>query len=108
MEEKKIESEEKPLEKMTVKELREIALQMPEITAVHGKSKAELLSAIKEAKGIVDEPIKKVDATVRQMKKKIRVLKKERQAALEAQDKRMAKISKRRISRLKKKTRSAA
>ncbi len=103
-----MESKEKPLEKMTVKELRQIALQMPEITGVHGKNKAELVSAIKGVRGIVDEPIKKADATVREMKKKIRVLKKERQTALEAQDKRMAKINKRRISRLKKKTRTAA
>ncbi len=103
-----METKEKLLEKMTVKELRQIAVEMPEITGVHGKNKAELLSAIKEAKGIVDEPIKKADATVREMKKKIRVLKKERQAALEAQDKRVAKICKRRISRLKKRTRSAA
>jgi len=108
MEEKKMESEEKPLEKMTVKELRQIALQMSEITGVHGKNKAELVSAIKEVKGIVDEPIKKADATVHEIKKKIRVLKNERQTALEAQDKRMAKIYKRRISRLKKKTRTAA
>ena len=108
MEEKTVESKEKPLEKMTVKEMRQIALQMPEITGVHGKNKAELLSAIKEAKGIVEEPIKKADATVREMKKKIRKLKYERTAALEAQDNRMAKIYKRRISRLKKKTRRAA
>jgi len=108
MEEKKMESKEKSLEKMTVKELRQIAVEMPEISGVHGKNKAELLSAIKEAKGIVDEPVKKADATVREMKKTIRVLKKERQTALEAQDKRVAKICKRRISRLKKKTRTAA
>ncbi len=103
-----MESEEKPLEKMTVKELRQIALQMPEITGVHGKNKAELLSAIKEAKGIVDQPIKKADATFHEIKKKISLLKNVRHPAIEAHDKRMAKIYKRRISRLKKKTRTAA
>ena len=49
------ESLKKPLDKMTVKELREVALDLPEITGVHGMNKAELLAEIKEAKGITHE-----------------------------------------------------
>ena len=49
----------KPLDKMTVKELREVALELPQITGVHGMNKAELLAAVKEAKGIEDTPVNK-------------------------------------------------
>jgi hypothetical protein len=103
----KVETKEKPLEKMTVKDLREMAKELPEIVGVHGMKKEELIVAIKKVKGIKDEPIKKVDASVGELKKKIRELKTERIAAIEAKDKKMATIFKRRISRLKKKTRRA-
>jgi len=100
---------EKPLEKMTVKELREIAKEIPEITGVFGMNKAELFDAIRKARGIADKPTqKKEDATVRSIKKKIRALKTARQNALEADDRKKAVIYRRRISRLKKKTRKAA
>ncbi len=110
---------EKPLEKMTVKALREIAKEIPEITGVHGMKKEELIAAINEVKGVKEEtvkadkrlkakPVKKVDATRGELKRQIRALKAHRQAALEAQDKKMATVYKRRISRLKKKSRKAA
>jgi hypothetical protein len=99
---------EKPLEKMTVKELREMAKDIPGITGVHGMKKDELIVEIKKAKGIRDEPIKKADASVAELKQKIRALKAQRRDALEAKDKKKATIFKRRISRLKKKTRRAA
>lgn len=108
MDEKKKEPKEKPLEKMTVKELREIAKQMPEITGVHGQNKVELLNAIREARGIVDETPKKKDSTVREIKQRIRGLKTKRMAAIESHDKKMTSIYRRRISRLKKRTRKAA
>ena len=98
----------KSLEKMTVKELREMAKTMPGITGVHGMKKEELIVAIQDAKGIKAAPVKKADANIAVLKKKIRALKVERQAALEAKDRKMATIYKRRISRLKKKTRRAA
>ncbi|MDY6790253.1 MAG: Rho termination factor N-terminal domain-containing protein [Thermodesulfobacteriota bacterium] len=102
------ETKEKPLDKMTVKELREIAKEMPEITGVHGMNKAELLAAVKKAKGIIETPKKKKDRSIKELKNKIRAFKAERKAALEAKDKKMATIYRRRISRLKKKTRRAA
>ncbi len=118
---------EKPLEKMTVKALREIGKEIPEITGVHGMKKEELIVAINEARGTKDEPIqetkeepgkkaggikdkpaKKQGVSVSDLKKKIGAAKAQRRAAIEAQDKKMATIYKRRISRLKKKSRKAA
>ena len=93
---------------MTVKDLREMAKEIPEIVGVHGMKKGELIVEIKKAKGIKDEPIKKADASVSELKKKIRELKIERRTALEAKDKKMATIYRRRIAKLKKKTRRAA
>ena len=101
-------AKEKPLEKMTVKELREMAKDIPGITGVHAMKKEELIVEIKKAKGIKDEPIKKADASIADLKQKIKALKAQRREALEAKDKKNATIFKRRISRLKKKTRRAA
>jgi len=172
------ETKEKPLDKMTVKDLREIAKEIPDITGVHGMNKAELLDAIEKAKGIAETPKEKAEApkekvetpkekteapkkkaeapkkkvdtpkekvetpkekaeapkkkvdtpkkkaetpkkkaetpkkikgiSVKDIKNKIRSFKAERKAALEAKDKKMATIYRRRISKLKKKTRRAA
>jgi len=104
----KKEKKEKPLDRMTAKELRGVALKIPEITGVHGMNKAELLAAIKKAQGIVDEKARKSDVSVRQIKEKIRGLKALKANAHEDKNKAKAKILKRRISRLKKKTRRAA
>ena len=101
-------AKEKPLEKMTVKELREMAKDIPGITGVHAMKKDELIVEIKKAKGIKDEPIKKADASMADLKQKIKALKAQRREALEAKDKKKATIFRRRISRLKKKTRRAA
>ena len=105
---KKKETKEKPLEKLTAKELREIAIKMPEITGVHGMNKAELINAIKLAKGIEIESGKKTDSKVREIKKKIKEFKAKRETLLESSDNKMATIYKRRIISLKKKTRKAA
>ena len=108
MDEKTKQPKEKPLEKMTVKELKEIAKEMPEITGVHGQNKAELLNAIRKVKGIEDKTSGKKDSTTRNIKQRIRELKTQRMAAIESHDKKMASIYRRRISRLKKRTRKAA
>ena len=115
MNEEKKESSDKPLDKMTVTELREIALEIPGITGVHGMKKPELLAAVKEAKGIVDEPVKKtgppkpkVQVPKAELKAMIRELKSKRRQALEEKDSKLAGLYRRKISRLKKKTRQAA
>lgn len=106
---KKKEAKEKPLDKMTAKELRELGKQLPEITGVYGMNKAELISAIKKARGIKEDTVKKSsDASVREIKKKIRSLKVERENAVVNNDKKMADIYRRRLAKLKKKTRRAA
>lgn len=106
---KKKAEKEKPLEKMTAKEMREIAKTISGITGVHGMNKEELLAAIKKERGIADDKAgKKKSGEVRLLKQKIKALKVQRQAALEASDKKMATIYRRRISRLKKKTHSAS
>jgi hypothetical protein len=105
---KKKEAKEKPLEKMTATELREVAKEIPEITGVHGMNKAELISAVKKSRGIAEEPGRKKDSSVREIKKQIRELKTRREEALRADDRKMVDIYRRRISKLKKKTRRAA
>ena len=101
-------SKEKPLDKMTANELRDVAKEIPGITGVHGMNKAELIAAIKEERGIKDEKVERTDSSVREIKQKIRALKAERKVAMEGKDKKMATTYRRRISRLKKKTRRAA
>ena len=90
MSEENVVDKEKPLEKMTVTDLREMAKDMPGIVGVHGMKKDELIAAIKEVKGIKDEPVKKTDASVAEIKKKIKAVKAQRQGALEAKDSKIA------------------
>jgi len=104
----KKDAKEKPLEKMTAIELRDVAKEIPDISGVHGMNKVELVQVIKTARGIVDKTTKKSDASLREIKKKIKQLKQDRNTALTGKDKKMATIYRRRISRLKKKTRRAA
>ncbi len=99
---------EKPLDKMTIKELRAIAIETPDITGVHGMNKMELLSGIKKSRGVAVEKVKKSGASLRQLKENIRSFKEKRKAAVEAKDKKRAAIYRRRISRLKKKKRRTA
>lgn len=106
--EQKKDKAKKPLEKMTAKELRETALSISEIQGVHGMNKEELLSAIKKAKGIDDRVKEKSDASIRDLKKKIRELKAQKEQACQNRDKKLAAILRKKISRLKKLTRRAA
>ena len=99
---------EKPLEKMTAKELRDLAKEIPEITGAHGMNKAELVSAVKAARGIVEEKKGRKTASTREIKKRIKTLKAERERAVAANDAKKSAVYRRRISRLKKKTRKAA
>ena len=99
---------EKPLEKMTAKELREMALELEGIVGVHAMNKQELIEAIKKIKGIVDEKKKRTDIDVRAIKKKIKELRELKKQAKEKGDKKKVEILRRRMSRLKKQTRRAA
>ena len=105
---KEKDKKEKPLDKMTAKELRELALSTGDIVGVHAMNKAELIAAIKEVRGIVDEKSKKKTMDVRELKVKIKQLKDKRQKAIEDGKSKLADAFRRRISNLKKKTRRAA
>lgn len=99
-------AKEKPLDKMTAKELRELAKESTELTGVYGMNKPELITAIKNARGIVEEASSgKTDATVREIKKKMRELKVVQTAAVSEDNLKMATIYKKKIKRLKKQTR---
>jgi hypothetical protein len=113
-----MEKKEKPLEKMTATELREMALGLPGIQGVHAMKKEELIKAICTAKGIPEPELKKEKhigakkekavITVAQLKQKIKGLKTKREDLLQQKNMKMAEILRRRISRLKKKTRRVA
>ena len=118
---KKHHKEEKPIDKMTIKELREIALTIPHDhteVAVRDMTKEQLTSFIKEARGIKEEaPIRhekkkkaraKVVLTKQDIKAKIRKLKKDKAEAHERSEKKTIGILRRRISRLKKQIRKIA
>ena len=96
------------LEKMTTTDLRELAKELEGVVGVHGMKKKELVDVLRRSKGIEVEAVKKGDTTVRGMKKQIRSMKAKRAAAIETKDRKLATIWRRKISRLKKKTRRAA
>ncbi|RPJ03697.1 MAG: transcription termination factor Rho, partial [Deltaproteobacteria bacterium] len=54
-----MEKKEKPLERLTAKELREMALGLPDIQGVHAMKKEELIAAIRKAKGLPEAEEKK-------------------------------------------------
>jgi cell division protein FtsX len=103
----KKEKKEKPLDKMTAKELREMALGMEGIVGVHAMNKSELVAAIKEAQGVEDEKKRDKSVDVRSIKKKIRELRSQKEAMRDAGEKDKVQILRKKINRLKKKTRRA-
>jgi protein-arginine kinase activator protein McsA len=113
-----MEKKEKPLEKMTATELREMALGLPGIAGVHAMKKEELLVAIRAAKGIPEPETKKekkvhgkkekLALTKPQLKQKVKELRAKKEEALQQNDWKMAAILKKKISRFKKMTRRVA
>ena len=100
---------EKPLEELTVKELKEMALALGGITGVSAMKKAELIQAIKEVKGVpVKEVREKPIETVVNLKQRIRVLKEAKESLSGAGERAKIDFLRRKISRLKKKTRRLA
>jgi len=99
----------KNLEKHTVKELKEIALALGSIQGVSAMKKQELIDAIKTAKGI---PLKKERdlsvVNIVDVKKRIKSLKEELAIVRETQDKNMLNRIRRKVSKLKKKSRRLA
>jgi hypothetical protein len=111
----KKEHDEKHLEKLTIKELREIAAEIPHERALLEMKKEELVAFIREAKGIkVEAPAKKkkhigkIKMTKPEVKAKIRELKILRAEALESKETVKATILRHQINRLKKISRRVA
>jgi len=113
-----MEKKEKPLEKLTAKDLREMALAIGGIFGVHAMKKDELIAAIRKAKGLPEEegkkakraPVKqkKVVLTKVQLKQKIVELRAKKEEALQGQNLKLAEILRKRIGRYKKRTRRVA
>jgi hypothetical protein len=105
---------EKPLEKMTAPELREIAKQIPGVTGASAMKKDELLEIIKKHRGIEDEKPAKTkkkaktdkDINVKDLKQKIIQLKEKKVEIQKEKDRKQINILRRRINRLKKRTRT--
>jgi len=83
-------------------------LTLQGIVGVHAMNKDELIAAIKEVKGIVDEKTKKVAVDIRAIKAKIKDLRAKQAQAKEQANTKLIDALRRRISNLKKKTRRAA
>ena len=105
----------KPLEKMTVKELREVAKDIPGVQGVTAMKKDELVQILKSHYGIQDEaPAKtrtkkpKLSMTVTELKAKIAVLREEKEVARAEKDRNKINILRRRINRFKRLSRKVA
>lgn len=103
----------KPLDRMTAKELREVAAGIPGVAGVHAMKKEELLAVIRKAWDISEKPPqkgkeKKIPIAVADLKKRIHALKAKRAEAIQSKEKKMSEIYRRMINRLKKRTRRAA
>ncbi len=97
----------KPLEKMTAKELRELAMHnFPQITGASGMEKEELIRAIKEICGLLEEgsDVSPYRDQIINIKKEIRALKAQKSELTPKEKKQKDKIRKR-IKKLKRQTR---
>ncbi len=103
------EKKEKPLDKMTATEMRKYALDLGEISGVHGMNKEELLIAIKKVKGIKDEGKVTEKVSMRDLKEKAAEMRAKKLAAISAGEV-QAKIDilRKKANRMKKRTRRAA
>jgi FtsZ-binding cell division protein ZapB len=99
----------KPLEKMTAKELRDLAInKIPQITGASGMGKDELLSAIKEVLGIDEgSKVSPYKEQIWGIKREIRELKAQKEQLSEADRKQRDEL-RQRIKKLKRKTRRLA
>ncbi len=100
------EKKEKPLENWTIKELREEALKAGDVHGVHGMNKEELLTAVRKAKGI-PEPEKKTSEGIREIKSKIQEMRKQKDSEREeGASKLRLNVLRKKISKLKRQTRT--
>jgi len=107
--------DEQHLEKLTVKELREMAALFPHEKAIHDMKKEELIVFIKQAKGIKDDTpahkhkLKgKIKLTRTEIKARIREMKTMIGDALETSQKKRAAYLRHQMNKFKKKSRRLA
>ncbi len=108
--------DEKPIEKMTSTELRDVAKKIPGVTGTVAMKKEELLSIIKKHRGIEDsaltkkprKKIRKSRLTVKELKQKALKLRKEKKEAQSGKGRKKINFLRRRINRIKKQTRKVA
>ena len=99
----------KPLEKMTATELRKYALDLGEISGVHGMNKEELIAAVKQVKGIKDEGKAVKAVNVRELKEKgLELRAKKLEAIAAGASRKEINVLRKKANRLKKKTHQAA
>lgn len=110
MAKKEKEQKDKPLEKLTTKDLRELSLKVGGITGVHGMNKEELIGAIRAARGETTSETKKAakSVPVRELKAKVAELQAKRIELAHAGDKKRANIIRKKMSRLKRATRHSS
>lgn len=99
----------KPLEKMTAKELRELAIEkIPQITGASGMDKDELVSAIKDVLGITeDSQASAYKEEIWSLKRRIKDLRAQKQEAQGLSQQEKEKLRKQ-IKQLKRRTRRLA
>lgn len=97
----------KPLEKMTAKELRQLAVEkIPSITGANAMSKEDLVTAIKEIFGIVEEEgVSPYKEQILSLKRRIKELRAEKEKVEARKDRDKLR---REINKLKKRTRRLA
>ena len=106
----------KPLVKMTVVELKEVAKEIPGAVGVTAMEKADLLALIGEYYGLEDEAVEKkkkvkkvkAKASVKELKAKSIELRGKKTEVRKIGDPKQINILRRRLNRLKKQTRKAA
>lgn len=100
------------LDKLTGPELKEIALKIEGLTGVHAMKKDELLTVIKKARGIPDEPSAKKAggkvSSIADLKQTVKTLKEQKREAQQNKDAKRVNILRRRINRMKKRTKKTA
>jgi hypothetical protein len=117
--EEMLRSLEKPLERMTVKDLREIGTEVPGVQGVHVMKKEEIISLLYDYMESVGIPFERAEKTTKvqganvalskqELKKKAATLRSEKASLRDAGDSKAVRVMRRRINRLKKMTRHAA